>query len=142
MARRWLRLSALALVTLGVVGGLTAYSLAGDPIVYYYTPSELGDTASDADKHIRLGGVVVEGSVREQGEWMRFVLTDGVTDVRVRHEGEVRGVFREGQGALVEGRVDGDGQFVSHTIMVQHDNTYESQPSADTTSESAGRAAP
>lgn len=140
MARRWFRLAALALVTLGVVGGLTAYSLAGDPIVYYYTPSELGDTASDTDKHIRLGGVVAEGSVREQGEWKRFVLTDGVNDVQVHHEGEVRGVFREGQGALVEGRVDDDGKFLSHTIMVQHDNTYERQPSADPPGESAGRA--
>ena len=128
MARRRVRFAVLAAVAAVVLGGLGAYSLATDGVVYYHTPSELVDDPPPSDRQVRLGGLVVEDSIARDGDVVRFVLTDGVAEVEVAHDGEVRGVFQEGQGALVEGHPDGAGGFRSELVMVQHDNTYETEP--------------
>lgn len=126
MGRRGARFALLAAVMLVVLAGLGAYGMAGDDtVVYYQTPSELADDPPPPEAPVRLGGLVVEGSVERRGERVRFVLTDGVADIDVVHDGQVRGVFQEGQGALVEGRATGDGVFRSELLMVQHDNTYQ-----------------
>ena len=131
MARRRLRFAALVAVAAAVMGGLGGYTLATDGVVYYHTPSELLDDPPPSDRQVRLGGLVVENSIARDGDVVRFVLTDGVAEVEVAHDGEVRGVFQEGQGALVEGRPDGAGRFRSELVMVQHDNTYEAEPEDD-----------
>lgn len=126
MCRRGARVAVLVVAFLAVLGGLGAYGLSGDDsLVYYQTPGEFLDDPPAAERQVRLGGLVVDGSIERDGDAVRFVLTDGVADVEVRHDGEVRGVFQEGQGALVEGRPDGAGGFRSELLMVQHDNTYE-----------------
>lgn len=148
MGRRSARFGLLAVVMLTVVGGLGAYGLAGeDTVVYYRTPSELVDDPPDPEAPIRLGGMVVDGSIERDGELVRFVLTDGVAEVDVVHDGEVRGVFQEGQGALVEGRATDDGAFRSELVMVQHDNTYDAGDGDDREDrvepgDGAGEAAP
>lgn len=117
-----IRLLAVAGVAVAALGILAASGL-GDSLVYYQTPSEVGaDTPADAT--IRLGGLVRTGSVQPAGDGIRFVLTDGAANVEVLHRSEVRGVFQEGQGALVEGRLGPDGVFRSELVMVRHDNEY------------------
>ena len=116
------RLLAVAGVAVAALGILAASGL-GDSLVYYRTPSELG-TDVPANATVRLGGLVKTGTIEEAGEGVRFVLTDGVADVEVLHINEVRGVFQEGQGALVEGRLASDGVFHSELLMIRHDNEY------------------
>ena len=123
MRRMRVRLLVLALVAVAGVGLLAAASLS-DSLVYYRTPSELAGDEPASDGVIRLGGLVEAGSIVRDGEGVRFVLTDGVAETHVWHDGEVRGVFQEGQGALVEGRMGLDGVFRSELLMVQHDNEY------------------
>ncbi len=104
--------------------GLLAVSGLGDSLVYYRTPSEVVADPPPRGAVVRLGGMVRPGSIRPDGDGVRFVLTDGVTDVDVVHLTDVRGVFAEQQGALVEGRLGTDGVFRSQLLMVQHDNEY------------------
>lgn len=117
------RLVVVALVLVAALGVLAVSGL-GDSLVYYRTPSEVIADPPPAGAVVRLGGMVRPGSVSRGGDGVRFVLTDGVADVEVLHLAEVRGVFAEGQGALVEGRVGADGVFRSQLLMVQHDNEY------------------
>lgn len=132
MGRRGARFAALATVMLAVLVGLGAYGIAGDDtVVYYRTPSELADDPPSPGAQVRLGGLVVEDSIERDGQRVGFVLTDGVAEVEVLHDGEVRGVFQEGQGALVEGHTNDDGVFRSDLVMVQHDNTYEADDDYD-----------
>lgn len=121
MTRR--RLLGAAAVALGAFGLLSASGI-GDSLVYYRTPSEVLVEPLLSGTTVRLGGMVRPGSIRSSADGTWFVLTDGVSDVDVLHEGEIRGVFAEGQGALVEGTVDEDGLFRSQLLMVQHDNEY------------------
>lgn len=117
------RILVVALVAVAALGGLAASGL-GDSLVYYRTPTELQARPPGPDERLRLGGMVVPGSVAGEGDRVRFTLTDGASDVAVVHTGTPQGVFREGQGALVEGSVDGDGVFRSDLLMVKHDNEY------------------
>lgn len=129
MRRR--RLIGVAAVGLSAFGLLSASGI-GDSLVYYRTPSEVIAEPPTGDATVRLGGMVRPGTIRstEDGTW--FVLTDGVADVDVLHLGEVRGVFTEGQGALVEGTVGKDRVFRSQLLMVQHDNEYRPVEGSET----------
>ena len=117
------RLVVVAVVAVLALGVLAASGLDNN-LVYYRTPTELSAQPSPTRERVRLGGMVVPGSISERDGVVRFVLSDGATDVTVNHSGNPRGVFQEGQGALVEGQLLPDGTFRSDVLMVKHDNTY------------------
>lgn len=121
----------LAVVGLSAVLGLGVLATSGlqESLVYYRTASELRSDPGDGDR-VRLGGLVVAGSVAREGDVVRFVLTDGAADIQVLHRGDPTGVFQEGQGALVEGTYGADGVFRSDFLMVKHSNEYQG-PGAD-----------
>lgn len=124
-ARRRLpwRLLTVAAVTLTAVAVLAGAGLS-DSVVYYKTTSELVADRSLEGQRLRVGGLVVPGSVRRQADGVRFTLSDGVQDVPVVNAGQPRGVFTEGQGALVEGVLGADGVFRSDLLLVKHSNEY------------------
>ncbi len=122
--KRFRVLAAVALVTasLGyvVAGGLR------ESVVYYVTPTELHSGKVDPRRPVRVGGQVVPGSLRREaasGE-LRFVLSDGQTALPVRFRGHVEGLLAEGQGAVVEGRLDPDGALRAETVVVKHSEEY------------------
>lgn len=130
MSRRFLssargRLAVVGLVAAGVLGTVGFTGLQ-ESLVYYRTPTELGGAAasSSAEERVRLGGLVQPGSVSRESETLRFVLTDGARDVPVTYQGKAPGVFREGQGAIVEGTLDEAGAFRADTVLVKHSNEY------------------
>ncbi len=111
---------AAALVYL-VIGGIRG------AIVYYATPSELIAQGQNAiGRTTRLGGQVVPGSRRwDPGTLqLRFALTDGKATVPVVHHGAPPDLFTEGQGAIVEGTLGGDGVFLARSIIVKHSEEY------------------
>jgi cytochrome c-type biogenesis protein CcmE len=73
--------------------------------------------------------MVEQGSIeREQdGVSIRFVLTDGQARTSVRYRGIVPDLFREGSGAVAEGRMQGT-TFVADTILAKHDERYMPPP--------------
>jgi cytochrome c-type biogenesis protein CcmE len=117
------RLAVVAVVGVAAVGILGLSGL-DDSLVYYRTPSELSGEVTVSDERVRVGGMVAPGSVRQEGETVRFVLTDGADDITVAHRGDPPGVFQEGQGALVEGTFASDGVFQSDFLVVRHSNEY------------------
>ena len=92
---------------------------------YFYTPADIAAGKAQAGNAIRLGGMVEQGSIeREQdGVSIRFVLTDGQARTAVRYRGIVPDLFREGSGAVAEGRMQGT-TFVADTILAKHDERY------------------
>lgn len=116
------------LAAVGLVVGSLGYVVAGglrEAVVYYVTPTELLDGRVQAGRPVRVGGQVVEGSlVREEGTGeLRFVLTDGRTRLPVRFRGRVDGLLVEGQGAVVEGRLEA-GVLRAHNVVVKHSEEY------------------
>ena len=92
---------------------------------YFYTPADVAAGKAEAGRAVRLGGMVEKGSVDRDpdGVTIRFVLTDGRATTPVTYRGIVPDLFREGSGAVAEGRVE-NGTFVADTILAKHDERY------------------
>jgi len=119
----------LALVVAALVALLVAVLLAmwglKDRASYFYTPADIASGKAHEGEAMRLGGMVERGSVRRQadGVTIRFILTDGQSRTPVVFRGIVPDLFREGSGAVAEGRLE-RGTFVADTILAKHDERY------------------
>ena len=96
-----------------------------DRASYFYTPADIAAGKAAPGQAVRLGGMVEKGSVQREGDGVtiRFVVTDGKAATPVRYRGIVPDLFREGSGAVAEGRIEG-GTFVADTILAKHDERY------------------
>lgn len=130
-ARRGLGIAA-AVAVLAIAAGLVLTALE-DSVVYFYGPTELQDKPLDS-RRIRVGGLVVEGSVAIKGTDTRFAVSDGTTAVTIRYDGALPDLFREGQGIIAEGVYDGTG-FTADTVLAKHDETYMPKEVAETLKE-------
>ncbi len=99
--------------------------LAGN-LVYYVTPTDLlAKGPGAAGERVRLGGVVQQGSVRDDGSTVRFIVSDGTNEMTVVATRGVPSLFRDGRGVVVEGTYGPDGAFHADTVLVKHDNVYQ-----------------
>ena len=129
--RRRLVLIGGALCVLAVAVALMLNAFR-DTIVFFNSPSDVAEKRIAAGTRIRIGGLVKEGSlVRGDDLKVRFEVTDGNRDVRVAYRGVLPDLFREGQGVVAEGALDGAGLFNADTILAKHDETYMPKEVAD-----------
>ena len=115
-----------AILGLAVLLTLTALE---DTVVYFYDPSALAEKPLD-NRLIRVGGLVVEGSVDKSESTIKFSLSDGAARVDVAYSGILPDLFREGQGIIAEGRYDGK-LFTAETVLAKHDENYMPKEIAD-----------
>jgi len=118
----------LVLVIAALVAVLAAVLLAmwglKDRASYFYTPADIVAGKAKQGRAVRLGGMVERGSIRRpDGVTIHFVLTDGQAQTPVSYRGITPDLFREGSGAVAEGRLQG-GTFVADTILAKHDERY------------------
>jgi len=119
----------LVLVSAALVAVIVAVLLAmwglRDRASYFYTPADIAAGKATEGQAVRLGGMVEKGSIRREsdGITIRFVVTDGTASTPVVYRGIVPDLFREGSGAVAEGRLQG-GTFVADTILAKHDERY------------------
>jgi len=113
-----------ALVALVVAVLLGMWGLR-DKASYFFTPADIAAGKAQQDRAVRLGGMVERGSIQRQrdGVTIRFVLTDGQAATPVVYRGITPDLFREGSGAVAEGRLQG-GTFIADTILAKHDERY------------------
>jgi cytochrome c-type biogenesis protein CcmE len=125
----------VGLILLGV-SAAAAFALTAfqDNLLYYYPPSDVAAGKAPADRVFRLGGMVEEGSVkRETGSMeVRFIVTDFQKDVTVSYSGVLPDLFRDGQGVIARGQLNGDGVFVAHEVLAKHDENYMPPEVAET----------
>ena len=115
-----------------IVGALIAISIAAvlilnalnSNIALYVTPSEVAAGKSPAGQVFRIGGMVKDGSVKRDGLTVNFVITDMVKDIPVAYTGILPDLFKEGKGAVIQGRLDPGGQFVASEVLAKHDENY------------------
>lgn len=93
-------------------------------VVFFYTPSDLVKQPTDEKKQVRVGGLVETGSVIRNGDNLRFSVTDGQVSISVNYQGITPGLFREGQGAVIEGYWLGDGRIKAARVLTKHDEFY------------------
>ena len=122
--KRRLYIVCLGLLCLGVATSLVLTAFE-DSIVFFYSPTDIAEKGLEADRYVRIGGLVEEGSVeRHPGNRIEFVVTDFSNRIPVTYSGILPDLFREGQGVVAEGKLDGDQIFVAQEILAKHDENY------------------
>jgi cytochrome c-type biogenesis protein CcmE len=114
-----------ALVAL-IAAALLAASALKDEAAYFYTPSDAKTKGVEPGKAIRLGGMVVKGSLHRlpDGVTIRFDVTDNKAIVPAKFTGIAPDLFREGSGVVAEGAFDPSGTFVATNLLAKHDERY------------------
>lgn len=111
------------LVSLAVAAVLVLNALDSN-IALYVTPSEVAAGKAPQGKAFRIGGLVKEESVKRNDLTVRFVITDTAKEIPVAYTGILPDLFREGKGAVVQGRLGGDGVFAATEVLAKHDENY------------------
>ena len=111
------------LASLGIAAALALNALDSN-IALYVTPSEVAAGKAPQGKAFRIGGLVKEGSVKRQDMTVRFVITDTAKEIPVAYTGILPDLFRDGKGAVVQGRLGGDGVFAATEVLAKHDENY------------------
>ncbi|RUO79791.1 cytochrome c maturation protein CcmE [Idiomarina tyrosinivorans] len=131
--RRQRRLGIVVLLLAGVVGAtlLMLYAL-NQNIDLFYTPSEIVQGRHDSGEkpsvgqRLRVGGMVVEGSVERDPETLEvtFQLVDTGPLVTVHYQGILPDLFREGQGIVAQGVLTGPTSIEASEVLAKHDEDY------------------
>jgi cytochrome c-type biogenesis protein CcmE len=111
----------MALLAAATALVLTAFS---NNLVFFYSPTELKRMAIAPGAELRIGGLVELKSVKRDGLHVTFRVTDGKHDIPVAYSGALPDLFREGQGVVVEGRLEPSGLFAASTVLAKHDERY------------------
>lgn len=122
------------LIVLGIATTFVVNALR-DNMVFFYTPTEVTSGKVAVDQYVRIGGMVVENSVRRQpdGVTVRFDITDTAAVLPVMYKGALPDLFQEGKGAVAQGRWDGQ-RFQAKEVLAKHDENYmppEAQEAVD-----------
>ena len=82
------RIYSILFVLLFSISGISLilYSLNSN-LDYFFTPTELKDRNIPADKRIKVGGMVLSGSVERISSSISFVITDYENSIKVEYEG-------------------------------------------------------
>jgi len=113
-------------VILSAIGYL-AFGQFGKNLIYFFTPSEVVALSPEyRGKNIRVAGMVVAKSVKitPNTDQILFQLTDGQATIPIDYNGTIPDLFKEGQGAVVEGYWGPDQTFHSKMIMAKHSEDY------------------
>ncbi len=118
-------------IVLAIVAGVgiavaLALSALQQNINLFYTPTQIANGEAPVDTRIRAGGLVEEGSVKRSSDSLQtdFVVTDGAARVTIRFHGILPDLFREGQGIVAMGKVDGAGLLQADEVLAKHDENY------------------
>jgi cytochrome c-type biogenesis protein CcmE len=105
--------------------GLMLYALSGN-INLFYPPAEVAAGNAPVGKALRVGGMVVAGSIKRSDDSLQvdFELTDYQATVPVVYVGILPDLFDEGQGAVVAGKLNEQGVVHATEVLAKHDENY------------------
>ena len=118
------RIYSILFVLLFSVSGISLilYSLNSN-LDYFFTPTELKDKNIPIDKRIKVGGMVLNGSVKRASSKISFIVTDYENSITVEYDGIVPDLFKEGSGVVVLGFLDNQIVYAEE-VLAKHDENY------------------
>ena len=126
MTRKGRRMALIggALAVLGLGVALALYAL-NDNIVFFFSPPDVAVKKPAIGSRLRIGGLVSPGSiVKSPDEHLNFVVSDGSHELKVSYQGLPPDLFREGQGVVAEGVLEGPALLHADNILAKHDEKY------------------
>ena len=124
-----LRFQRLLLILLSLIMIFSAVLLilynARQNVSYFYTPSEIDKSDIKINKLIRIGGFVeIDSFQKITSSSFKFKVTDEKRSILVTYDGILPDLFREGQGAVIEGAFDNNDVFNATSVFAKHDENY------------------
>ncbi|MBL1241518.1 MAG: cytochrome c maturation protein CcmE [OCS116 cluster bacterium] len=120
----------VGLALLGLATGLILVAME-DGISFFKTPTEILTEKTDSQKRLRIGGLVMDDTVKHEGLLLKFIITDNQSELNVEYEGVVPDLFKEGQGVVLEGYLSQDKIFLADSLLAKHDENYMPKEVAD-----------
>ena len=95
-------------------------------LVFFFSPTQVAAGEAPKGKSFRVGGMVKQGTLKRDpdGVMLRFVMTDTEKDMLVAYQGILPDLFKEGKGAVAQGKLNDDGVFVASEVLAKHDENY------------------
>ena len=131
-----------ALAVVGIIAALVLNALNSN-IALFISPTDVIAGKAPQGKLFRIGGLVKESSLRREadGVTLAFVITDTAHDIPVRYKGILPDLFKEGKGAVAQGKLGEDGVFVASEVLAKHDENYMPPEAAQAVGDAHARAA-
>ena len=111
------------LASVGVASALVLNALNSN-VAFFFTPTQVNAGEAPKARAFRVGGLVKQGSLQRDQMTVRFVITDTARDMRVSYTGILPDLFKEGKGAVAQGRLNAQGEFVATEVLAKHDENY------------------
>ncbi len=120
------RLLLIIALLFGVLVVFLAIQNLSSSAVYYLTPTEARDRHIGPGTPVRLGGLVLPGTLKYDAPTRQlvFAISDGTTNVAVVGNGAPPALLQENAGAVVEGAFAEDGTFRATSVIAKHDEKY------------------
>ena len=119
---------ALILGGLSLLGAATMLVLSAfqQNLVFFHSPSDVANGKVSMDQTFRIGGIVEDGSVQRQADGLnvQFIISDTAVGIPVVYSGSLPDLFREGKGAVAQGKLNPDGTFHATQVLAKHDENY------------------
>ena len=90
---------------------------------YFFTPTELMNKTFPIDKRIKLGGMVLNGSVKRASSNISFIVTDYTNSINVEYQGILPDLFKEDSGVVVLGYLNNQTVYAEE-VLAKHDENY------------------
>ena len=95
-------------------------------LLFYRSPLQISQNEFPENYIFRIGGVVVDKSLIKSKTTteVEFEITDFDKNIKVKYQGILPDLFREGQGVVVRGKLLSNGTFAAEEVLAKHDETY------------------
>tara|TARA_Y100000590_G_scaffold437359_1_gene558922 strand:- start:359 stop:799 length:441 start_codon:yes stop_codon:yes gene_type:complete len=95
-------------------------------IIFFYTPTELINSNLMVNEKVRIGGFVKKGSFKKKinNNKYLFIITDNKNDIEINFEGILPDLFKEDNGAVIEGMLTSKDKIVASKVFAKHDENY------------------
>jgi cytochrome c-type biogenesis protein CcmE len=136
MTRKHRRLTVVlaCMAGLGSAAALTLNAMSSS-LVFFMTPADIAEHDPTPGRTIRLGGMVLAGSLHratiDGTPEASFRVTDGRATIPVTYAGILPDLFREGQGVVALGTIGPDHGFIAQEVLAKHDENYMPKDVAD-----------
>ena len=113
----------LLILTTSAIGSFLIIRALDSNLDFFFTPSELFKENIPNNKRIKVGGMVLEGSISRDKTNISFVITDYEGSINVKFDGLVPDLFKEGSGVVVLGYLQ-DKTIIAEDVLAKHDENY------------------
>ena len=116
-------LTVLVILLFSGLGSFLIFKALDSNLDFFFTPTEIIEQTVPDNKRIKIGGMVLEGSVIRDKTNITFQITDYKHSIVVNFNGAVPDLFKEGSGVVALGYLK-NGVVYAEQILAKHDENY------------------